>query len=39
VAVAALKALADEQEIPAEKVSEALERYQIDPEKPDPSTV
>jgi pyruvate dehydrogenase E1 component len=39
VAVAALKALADEQEIPAEKMSEALERYQIDPEKPDPATV
>ncbi|MEA3275278.1 MAG: pyruvate dehydrogenase (acetyl-transferring), homodimeric type [Pseudomonadota bacterium] len=39
VTVAALKVLADEQEIPAEKVSEALAKYQIDPEKPDPTTV
>jgi pyruvate dehydrogenase E1 component len=36
VAVTALKALADEGAIPAQKVAGALERYHIDPEKPDP---
>jgi pyruvate dehydrogenase E1 component len=39
VAVAALKALADEGEIPASRVSAALEKYRIDPEKPNPLTV
>jgi pyruvate dehydrogenase E1 component len=39
VAVAALKALTDEQEIPVQKVSEALQKYQIDPERADPTTV
>jgi len=39
VAVAALKALADEEEIPATKVSEAIAKYGIDPEKPNPVTV
>ena len=39
VAVAALKALADEGKIPAKKVSEAIKKYNIDPEKPEPTTV
>jgi pyruvate dehydrogenase E1 component len=39
IAVAALKALADEGEIPTAKVREAIEKYRIDPEKPNPVTV
>ncbi len=39
VATAALKALADEGLLPASVVSEALERFGIDPAKPDPTTV
>ena len=39
VVVAALKALADEGKIPAEKVTEAMMKYHIDPEKPNPVTV
>ncbi len=39
VTVAALKALADEGEIPAKKVSDAIKKYGIDPEKPNPITV
>jgi pyruvate dehydrogenase E1 component len=39
VTVAALKALADDGALPAEKVKEALERYRIDPRKPPPWTV
>ena len=39
IAVAALKSLADEGQIPVEKVTEALKRYEIDPEKPNPLTV
>ncbi len=39
VAVAALKALADEGEIPASQVREAIEKYRIDPDKPNPATV
>jgi pyruvate dehydrogenase E1 component len=39
IAVAALKALADEGEIPASRVREAIERYRIDPDKPNPATV
>jgi pyruvate dehydrogenase E1 component len=39
VAVAALKALADEEAIPAAKVAEAIQKYRIDPEKPAPWTV
>ena len=38
VAVAALKALADAQLLPAKKVADAIELYQIDPEKRDPMT-
>jgi pyruvate dehydrogenase E1 component len=36
VALAALKALADEGAIPVSKVSEAMKKYKIDPKKPDP---
>jgi pyruvate dehydrogenase E1 component len=39
VAVAALKALADDGTIPVEKVSEAIEKYAIDRAKPAPWTV
>ena len=39
VAVAALKALADTGALPLDKVREALEKYAIDPEKPNPTTV
>ena len=39
VAIAALKALADEGEIDAAKVNEAIAKYRIDPEKPNPVTV
>ena len=39
VALAALKALAEEGEIPAAKVAEALAKYGIDASKPAPWTV
>jgi pyruvate dehydrogenase E1 component len=39
VTVAALKALADDGEVPATKVAEALKKYEIDAEKPAPWTV
>src|SRR4029453_6130104 len=39
LAVAALKALADEGTIPAAKVSEAIAKYGLDPDKPAPWTV
>jgi pyruvate dehydrogenase E1 component len=39
VAVAALKALADEGAVPAAKVTKAIQKYGIDPEKPNPVTV
>ncbi|MBI2969450.1 MAG: pyruvate dehydrogenase (acetyl-transferring), homodimeric type [Gammaproteobacteria bacterium] len=39
VTVAALKALADDAAIPAAKVAEAIRKYGIDPEKPNPVTV
>ena len=39
VVVAALKALADENVIPAAKVAEAIAKYGIDPNKPNPVTV
>jgi len=39
VAVAALKALADEGEIPASRVREAIDKYRIDPDKPNPVEV
>jgi len=37
VAVAALKALADENRLPSTKVAEAIKRYGIDPTKPSPA--
>ena len=39
VAVAALRALADEGTIARSRVSEAIEKYGIDPEKPNPAFV
>jgi pyruvate dehydrogenase E1 component len=39
VAVAALKALADQEAVPRKKVEEAIRKYEIDPEKPNPTTV
>ena len=39
IAVAALKTLADDGQISVEKVSEAISKYKIDPEKPNPVTV
>jgi pyruvate dehydrogenase E1 component len=39
VAIAALKALADEEAVPRRVVSEAIGRYGVDPEKPNPATV
>ena len=39
VAVAALKALADDGKIPATRVTEAMNKYRIDPEKPNPVDV
>ena len=39
VAVAALKALANEGTVPAKTVNEAIKKYEIDPDKPEPTTV
>jgi len=39
IAVAALKSLVDDKQIPASKVAEAIKKYKIDPEKPNPVTV
>ncbi len=39
IAIAALKALADDGEIPAARVSEAMKKYGIDGAKPAPWTV
>jgi pyruvate dehydrogenase E1 component len=39
VAIAALKSLADDQLLPAKRVSEAIAKYGIDPEKPSPAKV
>ncbi len=39
IVVAALKTLADDKQIPASKVSEAIKKYKLDPEKPNPVTV
>jgi pyruvate dehydrogenase E1 component len=39
VAVAALRALADEGEVPARSVAEAMARYGVDPKKPNPVSV
>src|SRR4051812_4588132 len=39
VAVAAMKALADMELVPRKKVTEAITKYGIDPDKPNPTTV
>ncbi len=39
VAVAALKALADEEKLPQKTVADAIVKYGIDPDKPNPATV
>jgi len=39
VAIAALKALADQEALPQKKVVEAINKYGVDPEKPNPSKV
>lgn len=39
IAIAALKALADDGQISAKKVTEAIKKYKIDPKKPNPITV
>ena len=39
IAIAALKALADEGQLDTKKVSEAIQQYGIDPDKPNPVTV
>ncbi len=39
VVIAALKALADEGTLPIAKVAEAIKKYGIDPDKPNPATV
>jgi len=39
IVLAALKALADEGTLPAARVAEAIAKYRIDPEKPNPTTV
>jgi pyruvate dehydrogenase E1 component len=39
VAIAALKSLADEGQLDAKKVVEAMKKYGIDPNKPNPVTV
>ena len=39
IAIAALKTLADDGQIPASKVTAAIKKYDIDPDKPNPVTV
>ena len=39
ITVAALRSLADEEQIPASRVDAAIKKYDIDPEKPNPATV
>jgi len=39
IALQALKALADQEEIPASTVTEAIAKYQLNPDKPNPVTV
>ncbi|HTA37958.1 MAG TPA: hypothetical protein VK760_02720, partial [Candidatus Acidoferrales bacterium] len=39
VVLAALKALAEEGAVPAKSVAQAIKKYGIDPEKPNPITV
>jgi pyruvate dehydrogenase E1 component len=39
ITVAALKSLADEEQIPVSRVTSAIKKYGIDPEKPNPATL
>jgi len=39
ITVAALRSLAEEEQIPASRVAAAIKKYEIDPEKPNPATV
>ena len=39
IVVAALKVLADEEKIETEKINEAIKKYNIDPNKPEPTTI
>ncbi len=39
VTVAALSALADDGEVPRARVAEAIKKYDVDPDKPNPLTV
>jgi pyruvate dehydrogenase E1 component len=39
VALAALESLAKEGKVPAERLAEAIKKYEIDPEKPNPATI
>ncbi|SFL06812.1 pyruvate dehydrogenase E1 component [Nitrosomonas aestuarii] len=39
ITIAALKALADDEKIPKDKVTQAIKQFGIDPEKPDPVTL
>jgi pyruvate dehydrogenase E1 component len=39
VTVAALKSLAEEDQVPAKRVADAIKHYRLDPEKPNPLTV
>ena len=39
IVLAALKALADEEKIETEKINEAIKKYNIDPNKPEPTTI
>jgi pyruvate dehydrogenase E1 component len=39
VAVAALRTLAEQGELKAKQVADAIKKYGIDPEKPDPTAV
>jgi pyruvate dehydrogenase E1 component len=39
VAVAALKALAEQGEVKPKTVAEAIKKYELDPDKADPTTV
>jgi pyruvate dehydrogenase E1 component len=39
IALAALKSLADDEQIPLSRVADAIKKFGIDPEKPNPATV
>ena len=39
ITIAALKALAEEDEIPVKQVTQAIKKFKIDPDKPDPVTL